>query len=384
MTGSKRIWFIYGGGFLLAMHYASVAYVNSSLIKKFIGESSISILYVLGSILSIALLALTPGILRKFGNTSMLLFFIVLEMIAVFGLGSSSAAIIILLLFLLHQSAESILYLSLDISLENEIGIEGTTGRKRGLFLTAQNIAWVLSPLLISFLIQVDDFSNVYFLSGLALVLLFIIGGLFIRRTTRVESKSTHIVSALLSLKNNWDEAKIIGAQFMLHFYFAWMLIYLPLLLYHEIGFGWDKIGLILTIMLVPYLLFEFPAGLLADRKLGEKEILTTGFIIMAVSTFLIPFLTLPIFGLWAALLFITRIGASMVEISSESYFFKRVKSEDSGLISLFRMARPISFIIAPLVTILVLQFTTYSGSFLVLSVLTLMGLLFIPKKDTK
>ena len=136
--------------------------------------------------------------------------------------------------------------------------------------------------------------------------------------------------------------------------------------------------------MLIPYLLFEFPAGLLADKKIGEKEILVTGFLIMAMATFLIPFITLPIFGLWAAILFITRIGASMVEISSESYFFKHVKAEDTGLISLFRMARPLSFILAPLIAIPVLYFTSYGGSFLILAILTFSGLLFIPKKDTR
>ena len=104
----------------------------------------------------------------------------------------------------------------------------------------------------------------------------------------------------------------------------------------------------------------------------------------MSLSTFIIPFLQSPIFWIWATVLFITRIGASLVEISSESYFFKHVKEEDTGLISLFRMARPLSFILAPLVAIPVVYFFSYSTSFYFLALLTLSGLLFIPKVDTK
>src|SRR3989344_883067 len=307
---SKRVWWVYLGGFLLAVHYASVAYVNSSLLKQFTTDSKISLLYVVGSVLSIAMLALAPFFLRRFGNIGTLLFFIALEIFAVFGMGSSNLALLIFFLFLLHQAAESMLYFSLDVSLENETRIEGTTGGKRGAFLTIQNIAWVLSPLVISFLITNNDFSNVYFLSGLALVPLFIIVASLFRKIDKRVVPTSHIFLAFKTLKNNWDEAKIIGTQFVLQFYFSWMIIYLPLALSREIGFGWEQIGVMFTLMLIPYLLFEFPAGLLADKKIGEKEILITGFLLMAVSTFLIPFLTLPIFGLWAALLFITRIGA--------------------------------------------------------------------------
>ena len=94
---SKRVWWVYLGGFLLAVHYASVAYVNSSLLKQFTTDSKISLLYVVGSVLSIAMLALAPFFLRKWGNIATLLFFIALEIFAVFGMGSSNLALLIFL-----------------------------------------------------------------------------------------------------------------------------------------------------------------------------------------------------------------------------------------------------------------------------------------------
>ena len=162
------------------------------------------------------------------------------------------------------------------------------------------------------------------------------------------------------------------------------MVIYLPLLLNKEMGFGWNKIGIIFIIMLLPFVVFELPAGFLADKKFGEKEILTLGFIIMFVSTLIIPTLASATVLVWAAVLFATRIGASFVEISSETYFFKHVKDEDTGIISLFRMVRPLSYVIAPLLALPIIFFFSYSASFYFLAFFVLLGLFFIPKIDTK
>ena len=122
----------------------------------------------------------------------------------------------------------------------------------------------------------------------------------------------------------------------------------------------------------------------MSDKKFGEKEFLILGFIIMALATLMIPLLQSKIFWLWAIVLFATRVGASTVEVASESYFFKHVKEDNTGLISLFRMGRPLSLIIAPLVALPIMGFLSYSASFYFLSIITISGLLFIPKKDTR
>ncbi len=380
----KKIWLIYFGGFFLAFHYASVAYVNSSLLNEFVDEKGVSLLFVLGSLGSILMLVISPLLLRKIGNVATFVFFILLEIFAVFGLGEVTLSYVIFLFFILHQLAESVLYLNLDVLLEKEIVTEGTTGGKRGIFLTAHNIAWVLAPLLLAFVSAQSDFKNIYFLSGLALLPLLFIAGAGFKNSRNIEVESTRIKNSLKEFMAGGDKTRIICAQYILQFYFAWMIIYLPLLLAKEIGFNWENIGLLLTIMLLPYLFLELPAGILADKKLGEKEILAAGFVIMSASTFLLPFIDFPIFGLWAGALFITRIGASMVEISSESYFFKHIKASETGLISLFRIARPASFILASVISIPVIYFFSYSMSFAFLGFIALFGLLFIPKVDTK
>jgi len=384
MQLKSKLKLVYLGGFLLATHLALVTYVNSSLLKQFVGDNTLNFLYILGSLLSIIFLLSAPSLLRKYGSIPIFLFFIALEMLAVFGIGSTSTPIFIILLFLIHIGSGSILYLCLDINMEQETTAESTTGSERGIFLTVSNIAWILSPLVFAFLVTQNNFGKIYLLSGMALIPLFFIVSVFFNNTKKAGVIDSNIFLTIRSLWKGGDESRIIGVQFVLNFFYSWMVIYLPLLLIREIGFGWDKIGLIFTIMLLPFLLFELPAGFLADKKYGEKEILVIGFLIMFLATSLIPILSTPTFWIWATVLFATRVGASLVEISSETYFFKHVKEDDTGLISLFRMVRPLSYIMAPLFAIPIVYFFSYSTSFYFLALFTLLGLLFIPKIDTK
>ncbi len=389
MSSNKRIWWVYLGGFLLAVHYALVAYVNSSLLSIFASSGQVSFLFALGSAASIFSLAVAPRFLSKIGLIYTMGIFILLEMIAVFGLGSVGAAILVMSLFVLHQAAEFIIYFCMDVSLESETKEESTTGRKRGVYLTMQNIAWVISPVVVSFLISGSNsnisrftFSNVYFVSGVALAAFFLIV-LFTFRDVVPSPSNSSILGSLRSVEDK-DTLRALAVQFFLNFYYAWMVIYLPLLLGIEIGFEWSTIAFLLTVMLLPFLLFELPAGYLADKKYGEKETMVLGFIILVLSTAIIPFIHTRSFFLWATILFITRVGASLIEIMVETYFFKHVRSVDSAQISLFRITRSVAFLIAPIVAIPVISLTSFGGSFFFLAIISLFGLLFIPKKDTK
>ena len=216
------------------------------------------------------------------------------------------------------------------------------------------------------------------------MIVLLPIVGLSFKNIKNTDLAKTKIFSGFKILWKNKDQLRIALVQFILNFFYSWMVIYLPLLLSKQIGFGWDKIGLMLTIMLLPFLVFQWPAGYLADKKIGEKEILVVGIIIMSAATFIIPSLSYPVFWIWATVLFATRVGASLAEVATETYFFKHVKEKDVSEISVFRMVRSFAYVLAPLISWPVVYFFSYSNSFYFLATFTLLGLLFIPKVDTK
>jgi MFS family permease len=183
---------------------------------------------------------------------------------------------------------------------------------------------------------------------------------------------------------SNPDIKGIMLIDFLLQFFYAWMIIYTPLYLYNTIGFSWTAIGVIFTVMLIPFPVLGAPLGRLADWH-GEKRILTAGFIVMAISTGAIAFITDHNWAVWAVLLFFTRVGAASVEVMIETYFFKHVNAADANIISFSRMVRPIAYVVSPVVaTILFLVFDT-KGLFLFLGLLMLYGVRYtLSLKDTR
>lgn len=149
-------------------------------------------------------------------------------------------------------------------------------------------------------------------------------------------------------------------------------------------GFDWNQIGLIFTIMLIPFVLVQIPLGKLADRFFGEKEIMAIGYIIMGISTIALSYINNNVM-MWAIMLFITRIGAASAEIMIETYFFKKIKAKDSEILGVFRVTRPISYFIAPLITVVGLSFSSSSYLFIMLGVICLITLVPISLiEDTK
>jgi len=163
------------------------------------------------------------------------------------------------------------------------------------------------------------------------------------------------------------------------------MIIYTPLYLHNEIGFSLADTSLIIGIALIPFILLEAPLGKIADKYLGEKEILTAGFIITAGATMIIPFIEAPIFWLWAAILFTTRIGASMIEVMTETYIFKKINASSIDVVSFFRMVRPTAYIASPIIASVLLIHIDFKYIFLILGAVVLYGIRFsLVIKDTK
>jgi MFS-type transporter involved in bile tolerance (Atg22 family) len=159
-----------------------------------------------------------------------------------------------------------------------------------------------------------------------------------------------------------------------LHVFYAWTVIYIPLYLTNHIGFSWGEVGIILSIMLLPFIIFQIPIGRMEDKYHDEKHVLVLGFSIMAASFMLIPFIHEKSLVLWAAVLFVSRIGASIVEVSSESYFFKHINPSNAGFISFFRMTRALPFFVIPPIVGMTLLVADFPFIFFVAGLLMLVG----------
>lgn len=377
---------VYLANLFLSFHYFLTAYVNSSFLGSFVSQEKVSALYIVASLINIVIFFYASHVLRLFGNWRLTLVSAAIDLLAVLGIAFFKEPSISLFLFVIHQAIVPVILFNLDIFLEHSVKNESVTGEIRAAFLTITNAALVISPLLLAVLgIANNNFSQVYFLSGLFLVPLLLIVSISLRGFKDPAYVEFNLKRDLERFIGNKNIAAVFGANFLLQFFYSWMVIYVPIYLNQVIGFSWTEIGLMLGVALLPFVLFEFPIGALADHLWGEKEMMIIGFAIMSLFLFFIPLVGIASFTLFAALMFMTRVGAALVEITTESYFFKQTKEEDADLMSLFRISRPFSYVVGPAVGFLALSFTSMAGMFIILSGIMLLGIPFALRiKDSR
>jgi len=96
---------------------------------------------------------------------------------------------------------------------------------------------------------------------------------------------------------------------------------------------------------------------------------------IIAVSTLAIFFISSKSALVWALILFCTRIGASLIEVLRDSYFYKRIDCGDVDIINFFRSVRPMAYIIGLIIATPVVFFLHIKYIFPVIGLVMLTGI---------
>jgi len=373
---------------LVAAQYFLVIYINSSYLFKFTDSQGISLLYIIGSILSLVVFASFSWCIARFGDFRLTLVIAVLMMIALLTLAFAQTALLAFLGFIVYIALSPVLFLNLDIFLERLTNNEAETGRVRGIFMSMKDIAQIGSPLLVSLLALGSNYTIIYVASALATFLAIVL--LCVKLSHFKDA--CYVPEPLMSgVRAIFGDKGLRGAwisQLILYFFYGWMVIYVPLYLNEFIGFGFETLGLIFAIMLVPFLLLQYPLGKLSDR-IGEKWILALGFLIMAASVAIIPLVSTASFIIWASILFMSRVGAAAVEIASEAHFFRLTDATRADRMSMLRAVHPLMYIVASLSGALALAFFSFSSAFFILALVVILGIPFalslsqITKVDT-
>ncbi len=375
---------IFVASIFISLNYGAILFVNSSLLNKFFSESAVSGLYLLGATLSGLLFVFIAKFIEWFGKRALLVAFLIIIFLGTLGLAYADTQKEVAIYFLIYAGVFFSIYYCLDIFLE-ELSRDHNTGEVRGLYMTLINLGIAGGPILLAIFAGNDSLRPLYLIAA-ALMLLPLILALFLKSHSP-KWHGQHHRHMFLPIKT-WWRAKSVRhitiARFILESFFAFMIIYMPIYLNRILGFEWSELGIIFTVMLLPFVIFQWPAGELADRFFGEKEILVIGFLIMMGALLFMPFIG-KAFIPWLVILFISRVGAALIEIMTESYFFKRVNAEDTGIISIFRLVRPISVFVGATLGVLALGFGSFEKIFFFLAAVVFFGLLSaLAIRDTK
>lgn len=373
---------------LLSLHWACVLYINSSFLEQFVSHRMMSILYSVSALVTIGVFLNAPNILTRIGNIQLLVICTAVEFSVLMGMAFTHTPLLSLLLFVIHQAVVPLLLYSLDIIIETLNGVkEERTGRQRGILLTIMSLTTACAPIAVGYIVGEGDtpYTLAYCISAFILIPFVYIVLTYFWRFTDPVYETLRLHDGLMTFWRQHDVRNVFFAHFLLQLFFTWMVIYTPVYLAETIGFTWKEIGAILSVGLSAYVLFEYLIGYLADTYIGEKEMMALGFGITAISTSWFIFLDGSSIVAWMVAMFLTRVGASLIETTTESYFFKHTQGKDSNLIGLFRITRPLSYLVGAILGVAMLSLFSFTMLFAILGALMIPGLFFaMALKDTK
>ena len=371
-------------GFIFALRSALPSYINSSFLSKITAENLVGIIYAVVAILTIAGFFAMPWILSRFGNFRSVIGLSALNAAFLAVLAFAKSPIILLVSFAVSYIATTLTGYCFDVFVEH-YSKNAETGMIRSIYLTAINLAWLFAPFLAGIIAGEGAFQKVFLVSAFIMAVVVFISAFSLRDFRDTRYKHFRILDTVKEIADNKNIRSITMANFLLQVFYSWMVIYSPIYLNKYLGFTLEQVGIIFTIMLVPFVIIQAPLGWLADKKIGEKELLCVGFIIMALSTAALTFLTTKSLVIWGVILFVTRVGAAIIEVMAETYFFKKINTENTNLISVFRIVTPAAYVVGPLLATWFLVYFGMSYLFLILGAIMLLGIKYsLAIEDTK
>jgi len=375
---------IYFLAFLFSLHVAPTVYIISTFLTNFIDAQHIGTLYTIASVITIILFINYQKILTLLGNYKTFILTLYLVLITLILLAWAPHPYVVMGAFMANFVFVTFIFMNLDIFLEHETE-EQDVGGTRGFYLTALSAAFVAGPIISAFLLKEQEYWKVFTFGIFLIIIVIAISNSKLKYFKDAPYPEIPLFIALKKIFKEHDIYYALQCSFVLRIFYAWMIIYTPIYLTQNVGFSIEATSLIIGVGLIPFVLLEMILGKIADKKIGEKEMLVAGLIIMALSTasiFFIP--TTQNIILWMMIIFVTRIGASMVEVMTETYIFKKIDKDDVATLTFLRMLSPISYVIAPILGTIIIYYLDISWLFLILGAYILPNIIYAFRmKDT-
>lgn len=361
------------GNFFYAISGTIVAYIILPYLGRYMAQGYASLVVAAGAAVSLACFLYLPRFVERYGAQPLLVALGLTQLLILFALAAHPGPFGAPLFIALLLAVQPFLSYTLDLLLEATVAKEGTTGQVRTIFLTAGNIAAVGTPLLMGALLDNTDAYARIFLAAAAASVPFILLFAMYKLPAGKPPLSIRFTEALRSIVKRRDLLATSTSRLLLYMFYVWAPFYVPVYLHNILGISWSELGWMFSAMLIPFVLVEYPAGWIADNFLGDQELMLLGFIIMGGSFASLVFVTSASSAFFiAALLFLTRFGAALVESMTEAHFFRRVSEEDTEEIAAYRMLWPLADLIAPVAGAIILFIDGFSGFFIVTGVFLL------------
>lgn len=370
---------------LYALHYGIPLYATSSFLHQYFEQGIVSALYMMGSLGALIMSIRIAQFIRKIHTYKFTSLIIISEIISTIIFALSDNIYVVSIFFTIHLILQMILYVCINIFIES-FSKQADTGSIRGLFLVLLSLGIIISPFIGGLIITKSSFQMMYIISSVMLIPMFFLLKKYFYHIKEPAYHKVDMISAFKSAWKNKDLRAAVVASLLVESFYSLMIIYSPIYL-SGLGVPLHVYLLyILPIALTPLVLFPYEIGILADKKIGEKELMIIGMLILSLSLFLMVTIETNSVTMWTLVLFLSRVGASFVETMAFTYYFKKINKEEASLTALFINTKSLSFILVGFTGIILAPFISAYPAllFIILGVIILYGISYIiPMKDT-
>ncbi len=366
----QKIRLVSAVSFVVGFLDAFLIYVLSTYFSVISSSDNVGIFYLIAySGVFVSLFFLQP-LIRKIGRAHALYLALLVSIVASSVLAATSVPLFSIGAALLLIVATNVIWVALDILLES-FSRDRVSGSIRGLYLTIMNAGLLSAPFLSLKMLDFFSYEGIFLTLVIGYALVFIVALLGFRTDNKVFQEKLRFGSTLKKMLKERNLLHIYHVSFAMEFFYALMIVYTPLYL-RSLGYSWSELGIIFTAMLIPFVLLQYPLGILADRYFGEKEMLLISITIAALATATLPFLGAGNAVGWGVALFMTRVGIAGIEILRDAYFYKQIDGNDMNIIAFFRMTRPLANIVAAALSTILFLFLPLSSVFFVVALFLL------------
>lgn len=356
-------------------------YSNSKVIEVINGQESIGIVYGISAALSLVLSTwVTPHLIKFLGNRKTVGLSILLALVSLLGISFANNSIVVALSFILFFASQILISFGFDVFFEHNT-LKDNAIRARGMVVSLQHIGRMLGPMLAAIITYNLGLRAPYQVSFLLLV----ISGLTLYfATTKFKDKEYPVASFLSSIKKiikRPDLKKPLSSVLLLHIFYALMVAFVPIYLSDIIGIDAKSLGIMFTIMLIPFVVLGYPVGKILDTGISGRRVAQIGLVLMTLATLSFPFVKTQSVLIWVIILLISRIGAVVLETAGEGIFFRNIEEQDTELLGIMRDMQPVGYFIASLVGVIVLSIGTITHIFYVIGAILIVGIIITSKK---
>lgn len=353
---------------------AFLIYILSSYVEPLTGEQALGAFYVVAFSAVFLTLFLFHKLIDLMGQSRTLYFFLGLAIISSVLLSHFEPSYLLLIVTVIFLVATTGSYVALDILLES-YSEDSLSGHIRGMNLTLLNLGFLLAPFLSVLVLKEFGYSGVFFVLTLGYSIVFLFTLIVFRTDNHKIQQKITFFHSINKIWKERDLRRIYGVSFVIEFFYALMVVYMPLHLL-ALGVSWQEIGILFTIMLLPFVLLQYPIGVLADKRKKEKGLLVFFLCIAFLSTYAFLFVHSKAILLIGFLLFMTRVGAAGVDVLRDSFFYKQISGDDTDLIAFFRTTRSLAHIAGAGIMFVVLAVLPLTTFLFIASVMLFLGLI--------